>query len=235
MNIYEIRQAEKADRYRELAKRHASSGESTLKQVRAERGMIPLGQPILIGHHSEKRHRNHLDSMNRRESRGWEHLDKSDHYDRKVANIENPYAISSDDPDAVSKLKEKLAGMEVEREKFKAYNKEKKAAGEDILPRYVLTNLGANIRRVKKRIDTLIVASRMIDKEYEIGGVTIKEDTEDNRIRLFFPEKPAEDFRRYMKSHGFRFSGRNVCWQRMLNGSGIFNAAQVATSYGEQE
>ena len=76
LNDYERKQLEKALRYQDRAKSAAAQSESTLKQVRRERDMIPLGQPILVGHHSEKRHRNHLKRLENRERRGWEEHDK---------------------------------------------------------------------------------------------------------------------------------------------------------------
>ena len=70
LNSYEQKQLEKAERYESRAKKAKTQSDSTLNQVRREREYIPLGQPILVGHHSEKRHRNHLAKLENRERRG---------------------------------------------------------------------------------------------------------------------------------------------------------------------
>jgi Domain of unknown function (DUF3560) len=84
---------------------------------------IPMGQPILIGHHSEKRDR-------RFRRRLWDLMgqsvaasDKAEYYEQKAAAIETNQSIFSDDPDAIDKLKEKIAAA-VDRQDFmKAGNK----------------------------------------------------------------------------------------------------------------
>lgn len=234
MNAYELKQQEKADRYAELATKKHTTAQASLNQVTRERNMIPLGQPILVGHHSEHRHRNHLDSMNNRERRGWEELDKAQHYadkaDRIEKNLETNAVISSDDPDAIKKLQTKLATLEDERWAWKEHNKKARREGTEQLPPYVLKNLAGNIRNVKERIKRLEARQGLQDSEKEVNGVRIVQDTEDNRIRLFFDGKPPADVRTKLKSNGFRFAYSTGAWQRMLNNAGIFAADNVVNS-----
>ena len=231
MNDYEAKQLEKADRYEERAECTEAGAQLTLDLVRKERQMIPLGQPVLMGHHSERRHRNHLKKMDGRERRGWEEHKKAKHYAEKAErikkNLETNAVISSDDPDAVEKLKAKVVRLEKERTKYKEYNKKARKEGTDQLPGYVLSNLGGNIRSVKERIKRLEDRQEMKDSEKEINGVRIVQDTDDNRVRLFFPGKPTANVRSLLKSNGFRWSPNAGAWQRMLNGSGIWAAERV--------
>jgi hypothetical protein len=60
MNDFGSERAAKAARFRELAKKHANIATGRHFAARERLEMIPLGQPILVGHHSEKRHRKDL-------------------------------------------------------------------------------------------------------------------------------------------------------------------------------
>jgi len=228
---YAERQLDKADYYAEKARKVDKSAEASLKQVRAERDMIPLGQPILVGHHSEGRHRRHLDSMNSRERRGWDEKGKADHYADKAArleaNVETDRVISSDDPDAIPKLRKKLERLEDERWAWKEHNKKARREGTDQLPAYVLKNLAGNVRSVKVRIANLEAKANLDTEDQEINGIRIEKNVEDNRIRLHFPGKPSAEVRAELKRHGFRWSPRNSAWQRHLNGNGLFAVDQV--------
>jgi Domain of unknown function (DUF3560) len=164
---------------------------------------IPMGQPILVGHHSEKRDR-------RFRRRLWDLMgqsvaanDKAEYYEQKAAAIETNQSIFSDDPDAIEKLKEKIAAA-VERQDFmKAGNKivkskkltieqkteQLKAAGHctlilqpDFCGRigyadYELTNNNANIRRMKQRLEqlekALINAIEVGDTEQEYPDLNL--------------------------------------------------------------
>lgn len=44
----------------------------------------------------------------------------------------------------------------------------------------------------------------------------VEQNEEDNRIQLFFNEKPNENIRNILKKSAWRWSGRNGCWQRQL-------------------
>jgi len=237
MNEYEERQLEKAEKYEERAKRVKAQSDATLKQVRAERGAIPLGQPILVGHHSEKRHRNHLNRLNQREERGWEESDKAAHYDEKATrirgNLETNRVISSDDPDAIEKLTAKIINLEDQRTRIKDFNKKARAEDTDPAPAYLLKNLAGNIRSVKKRIANLERREEIDDSDMIVNGITVSKDKDDNRIRLIFPGKPSLEIRKLLKSRGFRWSPSNNAWQRHLNSAGIYAADQVLEKIGD--
>ncbi|WP_242890772.1 DUF3560 domain-containing protein [Actinomadura litoris] len=56
---------ERAERYGARGLRASQAGSSRWRRNRERMSHIPLGQPILVGHHSERRHRNFLDKMHR--------------------------------------------------------------------------------------------------------------------------------------------------------------------------
>lgn len=119
---------------RKLEKREAWA-ESRDRQARTEFGKadlsegksgIPLGQPILIGHHSERRHRRAIERADNAMRRGVEAQDMAEHHRSKAAGLaaQLDRSIFSDDPDAVEALEAKAAAIDAEVERMKAINKE---------------------------------------------------------------------------------------------------------------
>ena len=84
---------------------------------------IPMGQPVLIGHHSESTHRRILD-------RSWNTLgkavklsEKAEYFEQKAKAAESNDSIYLGDDDAVERLEEKLTTLEKKQETMKATNK----------------------------------------------------------------------------------------------------------------
>jgi len=121
-NFEEIQEAKK-QRYEELAIKNKEKADAEFNHSRKMGEAIPFGQPILVGHHSEKSDRSYRKKIQRSFERGIENNKKSEYYTDKAQAIENNYAIRQDDPEALKKLKEKLAGIEANIEKVKTHNK----------------------------------------------------------------------------------------------------------------
>ena len=98
---------------------------------------IPPGQPILIGHHSEKRHRRALARQDAGLRNGFEEKDKASHHRSKASGLRHQLAttIYSDDPDAVEALRAKVEKLETQRERARkvnaAWRKAKKPDADD--------------------------------------------------------------------------------------------------------
>lgn len=58
--------------------------------------------------------------------------------------------------------------------------------------------------------------------EREIKGVRIVENTEENRLQLFFDGKPATEVITLLKQHAFKWSPRFKAWQRILTPNAKF-------------
>lgn len=83
---------------------------------------IPLGQPILVGHHSEKRHRRTLEKSRNAMFRSVEESSKANDLRRRAEAVGSG-GIQSDDPEAVPKLRARLQELEQAREQMKAVNR----------------------------------------------------------------------------------------------------------------
>jgi acyl carrier protein len=108
---------------------------------------------------------------------------------------------------------------ELSAEIEKAYSWEKQP-----YPSYTLSNLGQNIRSVKKRIEGLEAKKAIGNKEFTKGDLRIVQNADISRIQIFFPGKPDADIRSLLKSNGFRWSGENGCWQCYFTSNGIRKA-----------
>ncbi len=61
MNAYEQRKQDRLDRHADRVDRLNSKSEEHWEKATSETRHIPLGQPILVGHHSEGKHRRALE------------------------------------------------------------------------------------------------------------------------------------------------------------------------------
>ncbi len=177
MSTYRDRREAKAERLRSWAdKREAkATAEFAKGDLREESSGIPFGQPILVGHHSERRHHNAIDKAHSATRRSIEHADKAREMRERAANIEAAAAgaIYSDDEDAAGLLRARISDLEAKRDAMKAANAAFRAKHKDALkamtpfergravphPPYELTNLGGNLSRQRARLAAMQAAS----------------------------------------------------------------------------
>jgi len=122
---YRERRERRAERLRGWAEKRAQKSAAALRAAQNAVDGIPFGQPILVGHHSEKRHRAALDRHDARMRAGIEHQNKAHEMNARAAEIDRQAAraIYSDDVNACEQLRERIAGLEADRERVKAVNK----------------------------------------------------------------------------------------------------------------
>ena len=182
---YRERREAKAERLREWAGKREAKASAAFQRADQIADMIPMGQPILVGHYSEKRHRADLDRINRGMGAGFEHAEKAKEFDRRAAGIDHQLetSIYSDDADAIPRLWERVWALEAERDRIKAYNASCRKGAPELgalddsqretlamvtrvaawqlgkggaFPGYALSNLSGNIARLRKRLAELI-------------------------------------------------------------------------------
>lgn len=157
--------------------------------------------------------------------------------DEIISKYRNGYndPISSDDPLVKEKLQAKLEYLEEKHQKLKDYNKKAQANGEQQLAPYVLANSNQNIKSVKNRLESLEKMSSLNDIGYYFNEGEVRFDKEDNRVKIFFDNKPSEDVRTELKSHAFKWSPKNMCWQRKLTPDAIFMTKHLFKDIGSLE
>lgn len=260
MNDYEERQEEKRQRLQSRAANHRAKSVERYESSTSAVAGIPLGQPILVGHHSEGRHRRALDKSWSDMGRSVEHDKQADELERR-ADAVGTGGISSDDPTAIEQLRAKLSTLEERQASMKRVNQqfrrggwsavegltdEQRAQAEAALgadwrsnPKpfesFQLTNNNANIRRIKKRIASLENNAAIEDGREEFEGYALVLNTEENRVQIVFDGKPNKTTCKFMRSNGFVFSRRNTAWQRQLNQGGINTANWTAKALADME
>lgn len=126
---WQARQDAKAERYQGYADNAASRSQSASDAAHALSDMIPLGQPILVGHHSEGRARRDADRIHNGHRKAIDESRRSDYWQVRANHAASNRSISSYDPDAIDKLRSKLVQLEAERDGMKAINAAFKRAG----------------------------------------------------------------------------------------------------------
>ncbi len=83
---------------------------------------IPFGQPILVGHHSEGKHRRVIEKARKAMDTCVEESKRADDL-RRRADAVGTGGISSDDPEAIHKIREQIEQAEKTQDQMKAANK----------------------------------------------------------------------------------------------------------------
>ena len=254
MNAYEAKQEARRERLEARAERLRKAASDAFKRadLREEVSGIPFGQPILVGHHSEGRHRAAIARANRAMNKGVE-LDKAATEAANRAASIGSCGISSDDPDAIQKLRAELADVEARIVRETAANKAMKkgdwagvaaAVGPELAAKeraffdrwgyagFHVANRRANARRIKLRIAQLEANAKRETVEVQASdGLRIVENVEANRLQLFFPGKPSDTMRAELKSRGFRWAPSEGAWKAFLTNRSRWAAECVVKAW----
>lgn len=127
-NDYEDRQEARKDRLLNRAAKAEEEGKAAYNAADRIAKTIPMGQPILVGHHSERGHRADLKRIDRGMRKSIEKSKEADELQRRAEAV-GTGGISSDDPEAVQKLQAKLEALERRKEWMKKVNAAWRGAG----------------------------------------------------------------------------------------------------------
>jgi hypothetical protein len=255
-NPYEQKKAARIERQRTRAEKLRAGAEASHARAKSIGDAIPMGQPILVGHHSQKRHERDLGKIDRSMRKSVELTRAADTLERRADRAEKSDAVSSDDPEAVAKLRVKLADVDKDRGRMRDANIAIRAGGDvarrlnglgfsetrvkELLkpdpmgrigfPAYALQNASTESARIKARIADLEKRAAAPARAPEtIGGATVSEA--ENRVRIVFPCIPPESVRKELKGSGFHWSRSVGAWQRMTSNAAWSEAKRILTAY----
>jgi len=260
MNTYEEKQARRKEYYEAKAAAARAESHEQYNTFKKMADVIPMGQPILVGHHSEKSDRAYRGRMTGHMDKSIELSKKAEYYQQKAESV-GQGGISGYDPDAVTKLKEKLDKLKEQQERMKAANKalrlkdtekgnarlreqgySEKQIEELRTPdcfgcigfaSYTLTNNNANIRRIEKRIKQLEAAKEHEGEEKETDLYSYR--IEDARVQFTFDGKPEPCVRDILKRHGFKWAPSRGAWVRQATANGRYAAKSVMQELDDLE
>lgn len=249
---YEAKRTARYDRLIAAAEKAERESSASWKQARGMASVIPFGQPILVGHHSEGRDRRYRARIESKHRKGYDLHQKAEALRARAESARSNNAIFSDDPQATEKIEAKIERLEKRQTMMKQANALVRKQDRDGLAEmgftdgnisrlftpdfcgrvgfadYQLTNNGANIRRLKERLKTIASHAGDETTEKEVNGVTITDNVEANRLQIFFPGKPDEGTRTELKRHGFRWTPSLGCWQAYRNTNARYFADKIA-------
>lgn len=187
---------------------------------------IPFGQPILVGHHSERRHRRAIERADQNMRQSVELDKKAKHLASRAASVGHA-GIASDDPDALQQLRAKLAEREQIQESFKAANKAKRGT----VAAYRLSNNSAEIRRLRQRIEQIEQLHQAAPIEQAGHGWQMGED--DGRIVLAFDQRQPAEVVTVVKAAGFVYARSRTAWVRKVTANAVRAAERLAVRLAE--
>lgn len=225
---YEERKQARIDRMNEAAQKATDRSNQYGKEFDRMMERIPMGQPIITGRGARTQADiNYRERAGRKIERAVEESDKASYYAERIEAAESNTAISSDDPAAIEKLREKGTRLEAERDRVKAANKEAKKNGTEPAPWYTLPYLSRDIKAAKDRIAKLERIDNMPAELIRFDGGEIESDPITNRVMIRFGERQGADVAERLKHNGFRWAPSVKAWQRMRNRNALWAAKEI--------
>lgn len=246
MTTYDEKRQAKIERLQASAEAKRKEATRRYETAHDAASRIPFGQPILVGHHSEKADRANRNRIENGFCKSFELQDEAARLEARAQAIANNTAIFSDDPQASEKLEEKIAKLEARQDMMKKANaliRKNDRAGlaymgfsesridELLTPDFCgrvgfadfeLKNNNANLRRLKARAEQLAKQQATPDKDENIDGVKVEWRPSENRIRVIYPGRVDPDTFKKLRQYGYRATQETGTFSAYYN----YHAAQ---------
>jgi uncharacterized protein DUF3560 len=165
--------SERAERLEERAGKHYTRYQERHEKAHVRASMIPFGQPILVGHHSERRHRRDLDRIHNDYGKAFAELEASNDLKGKAAASTRHQAHKQTAPAMARRLERlNVEKRQLQRNldgitpQYRAAHK----AGEE--------NISAYQQRLQWRMDTVRAEIAELEQAIEDAGGLLADHTE---------------------------------------------------------
>jgi len=92
---------------------------------------------------------------------------------------------------------------------------------------YQMSNNNANIKRMKERVIEMEKRESTPTSTIKFTGGEIIDNNKDERVQIFFEDKPDEDMRKKMKGEGWRWAPSTGAWQRKRTDAALYSAKRL--------
>ncbi len=222
----------KIERRQEWAGKASERSANALGSARSMASAIPFGQPILVGHHSEKRDRAYRNRIDSKMSAGFEDRKLAEHHEAKAAGLERQLerTIFSDDENAIEALEAKAAKCDASAAQCNAINKAWRKGGREQVAAEFGEALAAasarmcaqfswlqrkgpmdashdraEARRCRERIKSIKNQQGKAAEAEANGGVKVTRFDSGNCM-VTFAEKPEREILNALRGAGFRWA-----------------------------
>lgn len=104
--------------------------------------------------------------------------------------------------------------------------------GETGFPHYKLTNNNANIKRMRGRVKEMQAREATPTTEMAFAGGTITDNNEDDRVQIYYDNRPSPDTIKQLKGSGWHWSPHRGVWQRKRTAAAMSSAKQITGTMG---
>lgn len=159
----------RVERFNNLSKKFSEQSTNKVSEAINMLSVIPSGQPILVGHHSEKHHRNLIDKSDNKMRAGIELNKKSEYYSERAKSSKN-YGDTS-----------KFENVQYVTERLKDNQKSLELFNNKFSPEQIKINAELNFK-YNDYIDKINFFSKKLKELTEQGKVFNKESLKDKKF-----------------------------------------------------